>query len=251
MKKIKPYPLVWSRGLDFIPVLSLQQVLKPKKELYHCEAIVSVKREETVSSNKNSIQTELGGFIHTDTINRDKTVISYGVETPTEYRITQKEIFDEITSITQVPEVVVNSRGTCHPIPKNLQELEAFQGSNTLFHRQDAHGNFTNKIRKMFGLPIRNPYYIITNQLREHNIPLPDHHRMRSILKTKWILPSYKNGWSKLDRKTMFQIHKALSPKEQWWTDIALPHPLSGVIDSKIINAQVYKLFYEGEVVAV
>lgn len=241
MVKIQPYPPQYARNLDFIPITSLQRALKPKQELYYFNGTVSVPFGK-VSTTRKTIKTALGGTIKSHPIMRNASEIRYGKAEPTGFRCTQAEIHEEITSAYELPEAVINQRGTVEKVPKIVENLKPLQGVGELYSLETSRGNFCRKFRRMFGLKFFNPYRAMKNELVMQGIVKPSDpcfKRLRSVLMVDWIT-GRKKGWSDFI-DVLFQLEQALCINK-WWQDTAIPHPISDTIDSRLIQARIYLL---------
>lgn len=261
--KFKPYALNLARNFDLVPVLSLQSILEPRAEVGYLEAMVSVKPKEIgISPLHRQIPTSLGGIIKQDDINRRMTKIEYGKLEPAGFvRYSQREIFDDvIKSIPvkeEVPEVVLRQRLVIDDVPKEVESFSPFSGSEEVYHLQIARANHIHKIQKAFGLrQLQNPFSLIKTDLCNNNIVSannPVFKRMKSVLKTDWLIPNGLVTNSHRNNRLyyyMLPLHRALC-RNRWWQDVGRPHPLTGRIDSKIIEAQVYLLDRRNALVAV
>lgn len=250
MTKIKPYPPEYARNLDFLPIISVQRALGPKQELYYFSGTVSVPFPK-VSTVGKPIKTELGGTIRSHPIMRNASEIRYGKPEPTGFKCTQEEIHEEITSVYQLPEAVINQRGKVEKVPKIVEDFKQLQGVDELYSQETSRGNFCRKFRRMFGLKFFNPYRAMKNELVEYGIVKPSDpcfKRLRSVLTVDWII-GHRKGWSDfLD--ILFQLEQALCT-DKWWQDTAVPHPISDTIDSRLIQAQIYLLDKRDELIAI
>jgi hypothetical protein len=180
------------------------------------------------------------------------TKIVYGRPSPTSTALfTQREILGDITSTIQLPEVVLRGRTIKQEVPRPVEEAPSLQGCDHVLSLQIAKGNYTLKLRQMFGLPIRNPFYMIKNELVANRVVGPTDpafKRMRSVLKTEWTIAP-PHGWSDL-KDCMLPLQRELC-RDRWWQDTGIPHPISGRIDSRLVDAQVFLLDKRQELVAI
>lgn len=251
---IKTYPLSWPRNLDFVPLLTLQKALDPNLELFYCEAHVSIPLEKISPSGGNRpVKTSLGGIMETDQINRLETNVRYGEPDPRNYtlskldKLPQQEILKDIMENADVPEAVLRARGIREGIPPKIEDLDVLQGCEEILYHQTGKGNYTNKIKKSFGLwQLRNPRTTIKNDLILYGVAGlhdPRFRRMKSILRTDWLISATRtryHGWNNLG-SSMLPLQQALC-ENKFWQDTGKASPLTGKIDSKVINAQVYEL---------
>lgn len=186
------------------------------------------------------------------------TRVSYGTPQTFGDEFSHQEVLDDIVASTGlelgvlIPDVAISRRGVRVDIPKEIEELEALQGKDLLFHQQTAVGNHIHKIRRTFGLwQLQNPYRIIKNELILNGVVQPNDRcfrRMKSVLKTDWVIAP-PTGWRGL-KNEMLPIHRAMS-KNRWWQDIGLPHALTGQINHTYLDATVYQLDRRKELVAI
>jgi len=261
--RFKPYALNLPRNLDLVPVLSLQSVLEPIAQVGYLEAMVSVKPKDIgISPVHREIPTSLGGVIKQDDVDRRVTKIEYGKLDPSKFaRFSQREVLDDvIKSIPvkeEVPEVVLRQRLIIDDVPKEIENSTPLSGSEEIYHLQIARANHIHKIQKAFGLrQLQNPFSLIKQDLCNNNIVKandPVFKRMKSVLKTESVVPNRLVKNSHTNERLYFYmlpLHRALC-RDRWWQDIGKPHPLTGRIDSKVVEAQVYLLDRRNALVAV
>ena len=157
----------------------------------------------------------------------------------------------------EVPEVVLRQRLIIDDVPKEVESSSPFSGSEEVYHLQIARANHIHKIQKAFGLrQLQNPFSLIKTDLCNNNIVSannPVFKRMKSVLKTDWLIPNRLVTNSRRNDRLyyyMLPLHRALC-RNRWWQDVGRPHPLTGRIDSKIIEAQVYLLDRRNALIAV
>lgn len=259
MEKIsfRTLPDHWSRSIDVIPLMTLQYALDPALEIYYLKGHVSVPFPK-ISPKREPIVTELGGTITQGTTRRGGTDVVYGRRIPTYFRLTQREILEDITANAPrlrypevdeelIPEIVLKRRGIREKIPQEFEDIEVFQGNEEVFYQQTSKGNRTPSLRKMFGLPLCSPYDIAKNGLLLHGIVGPKDpvfKRLRGVLINNWIGVGtdrlHNKGWRALE-----DYGKQLQTKfvrDRWWQDLAIPHPFSDTIDSRTVKSRVYIL---------
>ena len=249
MVKIEPYPPQYARNLDFIPIVGIQRALRPKQELYYFSGTVSVPFPQ-VSTMRKPIKTELGGIIKSHPIMRNASEIRYGKAEPTGFKCTQEEIHEEITGL-ELPEAVINQRGTVNKIPKIVENLKQLEGVDELYSLETSRGNFCKKFRRIFGLKFFDPYRAMKNELVKYGIVRPSDpcfKRLRSVLMVDWITGRRK-GWSNL-LDVILPLEQALCV-DKWWQDTAIPHPINDTIDSRLIQARIYLLDKRDDLVAI
>ena len=251
---IKPYPLAWPRNLDFVPLLTLQQTLDPKLDLFYCEAHVSVPLEKiSPTGGRRPFRTPLGGIVKSYEMNRLETRVQYGDADPRNYslsqleKLPQEEILKDVMANADVPEVVLKMRGVREGIPPEIEDFEALQGCEEILYHQTGRANYTRKIKTSFGLwQLRNPRTMIKNNLILYGIAGlhdPRFRRMRSTLRTDWLISAgraHYRGYRNLD-DVILPIQRALC-RGKFWQDTGKVSRLTGRIDSRVINAQVYQL---------
>ena len=252
---IQPYSPKWPRTLDFLTPLSLQVATDPNLELYHYDATVSIPSDVKLPP-KQSISTELGTTINVTPNATNKIKVDFGITEPNDKELrSQKEILEDIFDNipVEIPDVITQRRGVVEKIPREVEDLEVFQGSEHTFYQQTKQGNYTRKLRRMFDMQnLRNPHEFIKGELLSHavikNLNDPIIKKMRSTLKTDWI---------KTDNAGYLEIYKDILPlkealcERKWWQDIGIVHPLSASIDGHIFEGQVYWLAKRGWIVAV
>ncbi len=244
----------------------MQQALDPNLELYHFSGHVSVPFPNIFPSRK-PIKTDQGGVIKQSSTRRGVTEITYGMPNPTQFRLNQREILEEITAIAPrlrfpdvaeepVPEVVFKIRGIREETPDEFEDIDVFQGNEEVFYRQIAKGNRTPSLRRMFQLPLRNPYHMAKNGLVLHGMVQPKDpvfRRLRSVLSNDWIgvgnERGCRKGWMELEAYGT-PLQRRLS-RDKWWQDLAVPHPISDTIDHRIVKAQIYILDKRNDLFAV
>lgn len=250
---IKPYPPKWPRNLDFLTPLRLQTALDPDLELYHCSAIVSI--PEGKKAPPETIKTDLGGSIKIDRISRNSIQINYGApKLRSDSVFSQGEILAEIQKTIEIPEAVVKRRNIRQKIPKAVEDLEPFSGTEYIYYQQTAHGNQTNKIKNAFNMPfLRNPYHFIKGELMSSGIINPHDgvlKRLRSTLKTDWIIGEKEGYMALKDPIVSLKLPRALSGRK-WWQDIGVPHPIEARINNSLFTGQIYQLDRRKHVVVV
>jgi len=250
--RIEPFPPFFPRNVDLLTPLSLQEKLDPSLELFYCMGHVSVPLMEATGGRE--VETDLGVKIKASSIHRGMTEVVYGRPEPTGMNLSQREILENVvanTSTREVPEVVLEGRGVREDVPKELEEVDVFQGSDMVFYLQSSVGNRYRSLRRMLQLPLSNPYRIARGALLLHKIVNPwdpVFKRMRSVLKTDWVITNRK-GWTDLQAYHL-PLQRTLC-REKWWQDTAIPHPITSTIDSRLIKAQVYVLDKLDELVAI
>jgi hypothetical protein len=257
---IRPYPAEWYRRLDFLSPLGLQIAVGEKDlEVYHCHLAVSV--SGTPLQLKKVEKTEFGE-LKVNPILRNQIDYKMGKLNPREgyTPIPQREILNDIlnhiggavTIIGNMPDVVIKSRSVVEKIPKEVEELVVFQGSEYIFYHQKAYGNFPHKIRQVIRIGAANPYNFIKHDLLRYNILKltndPVLKKIRSTLKTEWLMTDTQ-GYNSIGNLGIFELEKALT-KSKWWTDIGKPTPFQIPVDSGI-QGQIYQLLKRNCIIVV
>lgn len=249
---VKPYPASWHRRLDFLPPLGLQIAVGERDlELYFCYTSVSV--QEPTSRMPSETTTEYGKLKVNPAF---RNIVDYEMGNPNPrngiHPIPQREILNDITDymggavkiVGEMPDVVIKSRGVVERIPKEVEELDAFQGSEYVFYLQNAYGNFVHKVRKALNMRyIENPYRFMKADLLNYRIIRSPHDpvlkKLRSTLKTEFIVAD-TYGWSHFGDPNILALEQALT-RNRWWTDIGRPTPFQIPINSGI-QGQIYQL---------
>lgn len=250
--RIDSFPPFFPRNIDLLTPLSLQEKLDPHLELFYCMGHVSVPLREATGGRE--VETNLGVRIKASSIHRGMTEVAYGTPTPTGTRLSQREILEDVvanTSTRDVPEVVLRSRGVRDDVPRKFEDVDVFEESDSIFYLQKAVGNRYRSLRRMLQLPLSNPYRIAKGALLLHRVVSPYDpvfKRMRSVLKTNWVMTN-RMGWKELQAHNL-PLQRTLC-REKWWQDTAIPHPISSRIDSRLVKAQVYLLDKLDELVAI
>lgn len=254
MRRIKPFPDDFPRNFDFCTPMSLQDALSPEEELYSLKCKVS-ESIPTPSSAKREIETDLGVKIKTDARTGFLTSCEYGSKDPDGgWRVSQKEIFEDIRSHGGVDDVVMLSRGSVHKIPEEVEDCNSFQGADEIYQQETARGNRTRKYKRTFNMYLNNPYRIIKADLLDHSIIKysndPVLKKMRSILVTDYILPSNEKGYLDLyyeDRDSenpygiLLKTERCLRERK-FWKDTGIPKYGISNIDGTRLDVKIYSL---------
>lgn len=249
---IEAYPFNWHRKLDFMPPMGLQVISGAKDlELYYCLTRVSIKESATQQMRRET-PTEYG-TLRVNPAFRNNVEYSMGVPNPRNgiVPVPQKEILDDIQKnlggavriVGNLPDVVIKSRGVVEDIPKTVENLGAFQGSQYVFTHQNAYGNFIHRVRKSLGIrSIENPYYFIRSTLLRYGIIRsprdPVLRKLRSTLKTEYVVTD-ASGWSDLGDANILALEQA---RMRWWTDIGRPTAFQIPINHTGVQGQIYRL---------
>ena len=245
---IEPFSPKWPRTLDFLSPLRLQTKLDPKLDLYCYDGSVSISANANIRKlSKIATTTELGVKIDQMQTSADKIRVHFGDVLPnTDDLRTQHEILNDVedTVPIDIPDVVTHMRGAVEKMPKGLEEIEAFQGSEYAFYEQESKGNYTQKLRTMLNMPeLRNPHAFIKGDLLKFgaikSLKDPLMRRMRGIQKTNWVITDDK-GYFELG-PDILELEKALC-KDKWWQDLGIVKKFSGDVEGRIFDGQVYWL---------
>ena len=249
---IKPYPENWHRRLDFMPPMGLQVAAGAADlELYWCHVGVSV-QETSIPRVPQKAQTEFG-TIKVNPAFRNIVDYEMGSLNPRDdvSPIPQKEILTDIVNglggavriMGNIPDVVIKSRGAVEKIPKDVEDLPAFQGSENVFYFQNSYANFIHKVRRSLGTrDIENPYRFMKADLLRYHILTstndPVLKKLRSTLKTEYVITD-ASGWSDLGDANILALEQA---RMKWWTDIGQPTPFQIPMDHTGVQGQIYRL---------
>jgi hypothetical protein len=255
---IRDYPLEWPRKLDFLPLLGLQTAVDENLELFYCGAKATVQEGKLP---RREIRTEYG-TIKADPVTRNTIVYEKGIPDPRNgiEPVPQRELLNDITENlpivllpgTETPDVVIGERGVVERIPREVENLEPFQGSEYVFGYQTARGNLYHRVRRALGIHgLANPYNIIKSKLLYYDIiksPRPIQLKIRSTLKTRYVCTDAV-GWSDIGPDNLLRLELALS-KDKWWADIGIPTPFQIPVNSGI-RGQIYQLLREKRLVVI
>ena len=234
--------LDWIINVDFLPILSLQAELDSRQEIYYMKAHVS---EITSVKVDSGIYSDLRIEISDIPSNAKKTEIKWGSKNPAdEERTTQKELWEEIRSIIQIPEACIKNRGVTQSIPKMVENFPVFEGADKIFSYHTAFGNRSRALRQRLGLRLANPYYIIRGELinREiiHSTQNPVLKRIKSVLATSYLQTDTTQGYDPLFPHALY-IQRGLRGNK-FWKDTAIPNSIQGRVDSSKLEAILYRL---------
>jgi len=257
------YPVNWHRKLDFLPPLGLQVAVgEADLELYYCYASVSIQEAEAPRIPREA-RTAFGTLKVSPTF-RNQVDYVMGRDNPRNgiNPVSQREILYDITNniggavriLGNVPDVEIKSRGVVEKIPRELESLSPFQGSEDVYYHQDAYGNFIHRMRRATGIyALENPYRFMKNDLilsgivRTANDPVL--RKIRSTLKTQWVITD-ASGWSDLGDTGILTLEQSLLQK-RWYADIGRPTGFQIPYDSMQAQGQVYRLLRRNCLVAV
>jgi hypothetical protein len=257
MPIIKPYPIKWHRRLDFLPPLGLQiAVGEERLELYYSCLTVTIQEEKRPSRD---IRTEFG-TLKTRPALMNRVEYEMGMSNPRNgiNPIPQREILgdiwghlgDAVRIVGEMPDIVIRSRGVVERVPKEVEDLPVFQGTEYIFYHQNGYGNFPHRWRRALAIrAISNPYRFMKADLLRYRIINrpndPIFKKLRSTLKTEWLITEAL-GWSDIGDSGILSLEQALT-QTRWWTDIARP----ARIQVNGIQGQIYRLLRRNRLVVV
>jgi hypothetical protein len=266
--KIKPYPAQFARSIDLIDKLGLQEaalqaVGADDLKVHFLLGQVSWQTSKVPPEVRQGTLGE--SRIRLRPVARNSAEYIFGsVEPVDSVVVKQSDILKDLTeNLGLEPQealaVSIKERVSIREVnelPKELLQYECLQGANDLYHYESAVGDHTGIIMRSFRLPrgfLRSLPRLIRNELVEYNIVKrkdPVLLRIKSTLRTKWILPDSGAGWNALI-PIMKQLHASLVTPF-WWQDVGLPENIvvsNGLI--KPLNAQIYQLYKRKCLVAV
>ena len=252
----KPFPDRFPRNVDFIPVLTLQNTLQPKLEMFRFQGIVSVSAEKA---------RRLVDMKHQDTNlkikivrgNRPHTLIDYPltgkVDTslPT---ITGEKIIENVKDLTGlpelIPELVIKERGIKKRLPRSLEDIEPVQEIENLYIHEQACGYHPKLVSSILGVRFFKPFLTMKSELIDKRILKPweiDLRRMRSILPTDWLTGDNKGYDYFAGTGTLQPTLEALC-KDKFHQDTAL---FQLRVDGIPVNNRVYLLKKRDELIPI
>lgn len=252
----QPFPDHYPRNVDFIPVLTLQNILQPNSEMFHFEGMVSVsvekaKRLVDIKDKDTNLK------IRTVRGNRPHTTIQYPltgkVDTslPT---VTGDEMIEDVVDLTGLPELtpelVIKKRGLKKKVPKSLEDVEALQSIENLYQHESSSGYHTKLLSSVLGVRFFKPFLTMKAELVAKGILKPwevDLRRMRSILPTDWLTSDSKGYDYFMGTGDLQKTLEALG-QGQFHQDTAL---FRGRVDGIPISNRVYVLEKRQELIAI
>lgn len=252
----KPFPDRYPRNVDFIPLLTLQNILQPKLEMFRFQGIVSVSAEKA---------RRLVDVKHKDTNLKIKIVRGNRPHTLIDYPLTRKldtslptttgeEIIENVKDLTGlpelIPELVIKERGIKREIPKSLEGVEELQGIENLYQHESACGYRTKLISSVLGVRFFRPFLTMRSELIVKGILKPwevDLRRMRSILPTDWLTGDNKGYNYFMGTGSLQPTLEALS-QGKFHQDTAL---FQVRVDGIPVNNRIYLLQNRDELIAI
>ncbi|KXB03571.1 hypothetical protein AKJ45_01265 [candidate division MSBL1 archaeon SCGC-AAA261F19] len=234
--RIKDYDLRWPRPLDWVTPFGLQTAFNEDLELYYLKAKVSIQEEKPPS---REVDTSFG-TIKADPTRRNKVEYKMGNPDPRNgiNPVSQKELLDDImdslgsvvmTPASRIPDVVIRERCIVQEPPMSLEgRLEVLEGSEYLFTKESAKGNYIKRKKEMLGIGhLFNPYQYIKGELLAHDIIKsgndPVLRKIRSTLRTDWMITDAL-GWKGLGKRNILRLSTNLV-RGDWWRDVGIPRP--------------------------
>lgn len=262
--KIKAYPAKFARSIDLVDKLGLQEAIGAGELKVHF--LLGQVTWQTRKVKPEIREGRLGDSeIKLKPISRNEAEYVFGsVEPADSVVVRQSDILKDMTEYLGLePEealaISVKERVSVREVkelPNELQEFETLQGASDLYHYESSVGDYTGIIVRSLRLPkgfLRSLPRCIRNELVENEIVRrtdPILRRIKSVLRTKWILPDNGEGWNAL-LPVMEPLHVSLT-RPYWWQDVGIPTEVvvkDGLITP--LNAQIYKLYKRGYLAAV
>lgn len=252
----QPFPDRYPRNVDFIPLLTLQNILQPELEMFRFQGIVSVSAEKA----KRMVDMK-----HEDTNlkikivrgNRPHTLIDYPLTGKVDTSLpttTGEEIIENVKNLTGlpelIPELVIQERGIKIKPMKSLEEIEACQGIDNLYQHETACGYHTALIGSVLGVRFFKPFLTMRGELVSKGILKPwevDLRRMRSILPTDWLTGDGK-GYNYFMQTGSLQPTLEALCESKFHQDTAL---FQGRVDGIPVNNRIYLLHKRDELIPI
>lgn len=259
-----PYPSDWPRRIDFLTPLGLQISAKAGDlELFHCIATTTVKAGITPPSEE--VPTEYGKLVkhpeYRDKLVYVKNTTLDPLRKDDRALASQVDILKDIAEaysisyVGEFPDIIIQERGVIEKIPKAVESLPEFQGSEDLIYYQKATGNFTRKYRAALGIQrLADPFYFTRGDLWKHGIiPAgvknhPIFKKIRSILRTFTVYTD-ANGWGGLGKDGITSVEKECVGR-LFNLDLGLPTRIEGSVDSTSLSGQIYHLLKRDRYIA-
>lgn len=232
-------PSYLPRDFDIVPPLGLQGVLDESLELYYLRATVSIQEEKF---SPRQVKTSYG-VIKALPAMMNRVIYEVGEPFPMNGQnpIPQRELMKDVISkmgddivrlpdgIKEYPDIIIKQRGVSEKIPKAVEDLDQFQGSEFVHYFQHAYGSqYRNFARKLHITGLLDTYRKAKNELLYHNIVKswgsPVLRKIRSTLVTEAI-GTDAVGWSNMDASDVLNLEQALT-SSKWWRDVAVSEPV-------------------------
>ena len=233
MSPVIPYPSSWARMVDFFPSILYSMELAPDTLLlqYHGRVSTSTK---TAKEFKKPVKTELGE-ISRNPMNRE--VLNYKAGSPNNSTTFKADdVWKEIQSLADVPDITGKRRIVLKPVPKLLTEHDLLSSEEPLKIVDTAKGCYPKKLREVTGLPLFNIIRYAKDKLEIKQLANRNlFKRMRSIWKTETIY-----GWNKLG-SVIRPLCQELT-KDQWFQDTIEEKGVNIPINQVIVDGQIYTM---------
>lgn len=239
MSQVIPYPAPWARMVDFFPSLHYSRKLAPDTPLlqYNGHASTSTK---TAKEFKKPVKTELGEISINPT---NRKVLNYKAGSSDNAKTFKADdVWNEIESLADVPDITGKRRVILKPVPKLLTEHDLLSTEEPLKIVETAKGCYPRKLREVTRLPLFNIIRYAKNelmlrQLADYSEPetLSRFKRMRSVWKTETIY-----GWSNLG-SVIRPLCQELT-KNQWFQDTIEVRGFNVPINHVIVDGQIYTM---------
>jgi len=244
----KPYPPIFPTIFDLMPLMSFQQSQDSNLQICALNGSVSI----MLGSGRITFKSKEHDIIYTrSTPHSNMTEVKYDSKHP-EDTINQKALWNQVLDDlgAEFTELNINCRVPVLDVPPPLEPF----GLDKVLLVQNKTGNFTPSLKRRFNLiGIRNTYYIMRNELREHGLWKSQYsYKLRGLLKTVNLV-GYDGkklaGWQNyltLPEGHRFppeanKVNDALI-SDKWWQDRGTPIRMLGAINSTEIEAILYML---------
>ena len=240
MRYPKKMPSYLPRDFDIVPPLGLQGgALDENLELYYLRAVASIQEEKFAPRQVKTAY----GVIKALPATMNKVIYEVGEPFPINGQnpIPQRELMKDVVSKMgnvvmlpdgrkEYPDIIIKQRGVSEKIPKTVEDLNQFQGSEFVHYFQHAYGSqYRNIARKFHIKGLMDPYRIAKNELLNYNIikswSSPVLWKIRSTLLTEAI-GTDTIGWSRMGAGDVLTLEQALT-SNKWWRDIAVSEPVN------------------------
>jgi len=251
----------YSRMIDVLPVLSLQELVRPNLELGSGTLSTSIGHTKSIEQVVNHGDTEFG-TLTLDRVDTSRVNFFFGDPDPTnppEIPLTPTEIItdlcdtlgDDLELQRGIKDIVIKEMCVIEPIPRGIPREGALEEVDRLYLQQTARGNFNKKIGQVTGISLANPYHMAAVGLMNNcnmKPAMPLVKRMRSIEETTWI-GGFKGrhliGYQEMGRALVELLQRSLAIN-RWWQDLATLHSFQFPIDHRVMDGHLYCLVKEG-----
>jgi hypothetical protein len=148
--------------------------------------------------------------------------------------------------VGEFPDIVIQERGVAERVPREVESMPQFEGSEDLIYYQKSSGNFTRKYRRALGIRIlENPYYFTRAGLWEHGILPPGQRhpilkKIRGVLRTV-TLRTDATSWGEIGKDGILAL-ESVRIGERWNLDLGRPVRLVGSLNGVSLGGQIYRL---------